>query len=134
MNGNIEVVNENLLVVNMQYVKQGYIKELHIISDSTKENFDQIYLSNTGVIILDSTAKACTALKKMFLIYMQKSTDELMDIMKMNKVDELDRLCENVIGWEIKRRCVKAEYIASLPKITFLDKVKNKAKKLLERR
>ena len=134
MNGNIEVVNENLLAVNMQYVKQGYIKELHLISDSTKGNFDQIYLSNTGVIILDSSAKAYTALKKMFLIYMQKSTDELMDIMKMNKVDELDMLCENVIGWEIKRQCVKAEYIESHSQQTFLDKVKNKVKKFLERR
>jgi len=40
----------------------------------------------------------------------------------------------NVLEWEIKRRCVKAEYIASLPKPTLLDKVKNKAKKFLERR
>ena len=63
-------------------------------------------------------------------MFMQKSTDELQEIMKMNKTDSLDGLCENVVGWEIKRRCVMAEYIKSLPKPTF----KNKITKWIERR
>lgn len=118
----------------MQYVKEGYIEEPKFITTADKEKADQIYLSNTGIIILDSGAKAYPALKKLFLMFMQKSTDELLKIMKMPKSDSLDGLCENVVGWEIKRRCVMAEYMKSLPKATFKDKLEQKIKKLVERR
>lgn len=123
MNGNIEVINENLWAVNMQYVKEGYIEELKFITTADKEKADQIYLSNTGIIILDSGAKAYPALKKLFLMFMQKSTDELLKIMKMPKSNSLDGLCENVVGWEIKRRCVMAEYMKTLPKQTFMNRL-----------
>ena len=123
MNGNIEVINENLWAVNMQYVKEGYIEELRLIPNT---QIGQINLSNAGRIILDSGSRAYPALKKMFLIYMQKPTDELMEIMKMPKRDSLDGLCENVVGWEIKRRCVMAEYMKSRPKAAFKNKLKQK--------
>lgn len=119
MNRNIEVINENLWAVNMQYLKEGYIEELKLIPDV---EIGQINLSNTGKIILDSGARAYPALKKMFLIFMQKPTDELMKTMKMPKRDSLDGLCENVIGWELKRRCVKAEYMKNLTQSTFKNK------------
>lgn len=134
MNGNIEVINENLWAVNMQYVKEGYIEEMKLITTADKEKADQIYLSNTGRIILDSGAEIYPALKKLFLMFMQKSTDELQEIMKMNKTDSLDGLCENVVGWEIKRRCVMAEYMKSQPKTALKNKLKQKIKKILERR
>lgn len=129
MNGNIEVINENLWAVNMQYVKEGYIEEMKLITTADKEKADQIYLSNTGRIILDSGAEIYPALKKLFLMFMQKSTDELQEIMKMNKTDSLDGLCENVVGWEIKRRCVMAEYMKSQPKTALKNKLKQKIKK-----
>lgn len=66
MNGNIEVINENLWAVNMQYVKEGYIEELQLIPNT---QIGQINLSNAGRIILDSGSRAYPALKKMFLIY-----------------------------------------------------------------
>lgn len=122
MNRNIEVINENLLAVNIQYVKEGYVEELKFITTADKEKTDQIYLSNTGKIILDSGARAYPILKKMFLVFMQKPTDELMETMKMPKRDSLDGLCENVIGWELKRRCVKAEYMKNLTQSTFKNK------------
>ena len=112
MNRNIEVINENLWAVNMQYLKEGYIEELKLIPDV---EIGQINLSNTGKIILDSGARAYPAL-------MQKPTDELMETMKMPKRDSLDGLCENVIGWELKRRCVKAEYMKNLTQSTFKNK------------
>lgn len=118
----------------MQYVKEGYIEEMKLITTADKEKADQIYLSNTGRIILDSGAEVYPALKKLFLMFMQKSIDELQEIMKMNKTDSLDGLCENVVGWEIKRRCVMAEYMKSQPKAAFKNKLKQKIKKLLERR
>lgn len=126
MNGNIEVINENLWAVNMQYVKEGYIEELQLIPNT---QIGQINLSNAGIIILDSGSRAYPALKKLFLMFMQKSTDELQEIMKMNKTDSLDGLCENVVGWEIKRRCVMAEYMKSQPKTALKNKLKQKIKK-----
>ena len=62
MNRNIEVINENLYAVNMQYVKAGYIAEMKIIPN-TKGG--QINLSNTGKIVntdeLVHTARSSSA-------------------------------------------------------------------------
>lgn len=123
MNRNIEVINENLYAVNMQYLKEGYIEELKLV---TNTEIGQINLSNTGKIILDSGSRAYPALKKMFLIYMQKPTDELMEIMNMPKSDSLDGLCENVIGWELKRRITEIEYKTSQPVTPLIKKIKVK--------
>lgn len=121
MNRNIEVINENLWAVNMQYLKEGYIEELKLVPNT---EIGQINLSNTGKIILDSGARAYPALKKMFLIYMQKPADELVQIMNMPKRDSLDGLCENVIGWELKRRITEIEYKTSQPETPFIQKIR----------
>ncbi len=45
---------------------------------------------------------------------------------KMRKVSEPDayeKMYLNVLEWEIKRRCVKADYLSSQPKPTFKDKI-----------
>lgn len=45
---------------------------------------------------------------------------------KMRKVSEPDayeRMYLNVLEWEIKRRCVKSEYLSDQPKPTFKDKI-----------
>lgn len=73
------------------------------------------------------------------LLRVMGHTDEQLEYarQKMQKVETPDayvKMYLNVLEWEIKRRCVKAEYIASLPKPTLLDKFKSKAKKFLERR
>ncbi len=119
MNRNIEVINENLWVVNMQYVRLGYIQDLKVNSDAP----DQIYLSNEGRIILDSGSKVCPALVKLFVKCMDKSTEELEQMMKMQVRDSFEGLLQNVVGWEIKRRCVKADYMKSLPNPNILDKL-----------
>lgn len=122
MNRNIEVINENLWAVNMHYAKAGYIKEIPI-KPGTESRNDQIWLSDCGVIILDNNSRAYPVLKKLFLWCMEKSDEELQELLKKSKSDSLDGLCENVVGWEIKRRCVKAEYLSSQPKPTFKDKI-----------
>lgn len=61
MNGNIEIINENLWAVNMQYVKEGYIEELQLIPNT---QIGQINLSNAGRIILDSGSRAYPALNE----------------------------------------------------------------------
>lgn len=121
MNKNIEVINENLLAVNIQYLNEGYIKEMKLIS--AMDETEQIYLSNTGKIILDSSTRAYPALKKLFLMCMRKSTDELLEIIKKPKKDSLDGLCENVIGWELKRRCVMTEYVENTQTTVLKDRL-----------
>lgn len=57
---------------------------------------------------------------------MQKPADELVQIMNMPKRDSLDGLCENVIGWELKRRVTEIEYKTSQPETPFIQKIKVK--------
>lgn len=67
MNGNIEVINENLWAVNMQYVKEGYIEELQLIPNT---QIGQINLSNAGRIILDSGSGGISGIEEIvFDIY-----------------------------------------------------------------
>ncbi len=126
MNRNIEVINEHLWAVNMQYVKAGYIDGMKLLPD---KEYDQINLGGSGVIIIDKGSKLYPALKELFPVVMQKPTEELQLLLDGVKnpelLDALDDLCVNVVGWEIKRRCIKAEYDASLPQPTFKDKIKN---------
>lgn len=123
MNGNIEVINENLWAVNMQYLKEGYIEELKLIPNT---ECGQINLSNTGKIILDSGARAYPALKKLFSTCMKKTNEELMKIMNMPAEDSVDELCKNIVGWELKRRVIEIEYKTSQPETPFLQKIKVK--------
>lgn len=136
MNGNIEVVNENLWCVNQHYVHAGYIKELTLLPGTSLDK--EIYLTNQGILVLNTAAPAYEITRKMLLRVMGH-TDEQLEYaqQKMQKVEKPDayvKMYLNVLEWEIERRCVKAEYIASQPKPTFLDKFKSKAKKFLERR
>jgi hypothetical protein len=47
----------------------------------------------------------------------------------IKKPDTYEKMYLNVLGWEIKRRCVKADYLSSLPKQTFKDKLKTYIRK-----
>lgn len=120
MNKNIEVINENLWAVNIQYVKSGYINGLRIIPD-TKTG--QLNVTDAGIIVIDKASVLYPALKMLFLKIMHKTTDELEEILAkgihMKTLDKVDDLLINVVGWEIKRRCVKADYLKRLPKPTF---------------
>lgn len=131
MNRNIEVINEHLWTVNMQYVKAGYIGGMKLNNTSVS---DQIYLTNQGIIVID---KDCCisypAFKMLFSKVMNKTTEELNELLakgtRMKTPDKVDELLINVVGWEIKRRCVKGEYDASLTQPTFKDKIKNLIRK-----
>lgn len=125
MNQNIEIINANLWAVNMQYVKSGYVQELRLL----QPDYQQINLSKEGTIILDKGSRAYPALKKLFLICMDKSTEELEKIVKMQANDSLNGICQNVAGWEIKRRCVQAEYLKSHSRPDILNKIKQTIRK-----
>ena len=136
MNGNIEVVNENLWCVNQYYVQAGFIKELTLLPETTPDK--EIFLTDQGILVLNTAAPAYEITRKMLLRVMGHTDEQLkyarQKMQKVEKPDAYVKMYLNVLEWEIKRRCVKAEYIASQPKQTLLDKFKNKVKKFLERR
>jgi|GEM_PF-986806 len=125
MNKNIEVINEHLWTVNMQYVKAGYIGGMKLLPDAKVEH---INLTNAGIIVIDNSSKLYPALKLLFTKAMIKTNDELQAILDSVKnpdlLNALDDLMINVVGWEIKRRCIRADYLQSLPQPTFIDKLK----------
>lgn len=65
MNGNIEVVNENLWCVNQHYVHAGYIKELTLLPGTSLDK--EIYLTNQGILVLNTAAPAYEITRKMLL-------------------------------------------------------------------
>lgn len=48
-------------------------------------------------------------------------------------LDDYERLYLNVMEWEIKRRCVKQEYLMNHPKPTLKDKIKEFLRKVGEK-
>lgn len=132
MNGNIEVINENLWAVNQHYVQAGYIKELTTLPGKSPE-IKSISLTDTGVLILNTADPAYDISRKLLLKIMEHSDEQLkFAYNKMHHIknpDTYEKMYLNVLGWEIKRRCVKADYLSSLPKQTFKDKLKTYIRK-----
>lgn len=126
MNKNIDVINENLWAVNQWYVKQGYIKDLTILPGKVPELHDAS-LTNDGILILNKSSPSYEILKKILLRIMGHTTEQLQNAYKkmqqMEKPDAYEKMYLCLLEWEIKRRCVKAEYAASLSKPTLKDKI-----------
>lgn len=127
MNKNIEVINENLYAVNSAYIKMGYIQEFVPLSENVTDGNPYVSLTDDGILILKKESEFYPILKKLLLRIMEHSDEQLNFAMdKMRKVSEPDAYEEmylNVLEWEMKRRCVKAEYLSSQPKPTFKDKI-----------
>ncbi|BCJ92841.1 hypothetical protein acsn021_04100 [Anaerocolumna cellulosilytica] len=128
MNQNIEVINKNLWAVNQEYVRQGFIKELSILPGSNPESKDAS-LSNDGKLILNKSSPMYDTLSKFVPRVMDMADDILQDTYeKMKKIqtpDNYEKLYLSVLGWEIKRRHVRAEYLDSLHKANYKDRLKN---------
>ncbi len=133
MNKNIEVINENLWAVNQHYVKNGYIKELSNLEGFNPELHDA-NLTNDGILILNTCSPVYDTLKKITVRVMEKADDELQvahkSMQSISNPDGYEKMYLSVLGWEIKRRCVRAEYLESLPTPTLSDKIKNLRKKV----
>lgn len=117
MNRNIEVITPDLWAVHKEYIQAGYIRELRHIQNTRLE---QINLSNTGIIILDKGSKHYSILKKMFPAAMKMNQADLEGVIeKYGDMQNLNPVTDewvNVVGWEIKRRCIRAEYLKSIPR------------------
>lgn len=131
MNKNIDVINENLWAVNQWYVKQGYIKDLTILQGETPE-LQNASLTNDGILLLNKSSSSYEILKKMMLRIMGHTTEQLQNaykkMQKVEKPDAYEKMYLCLLGWELKRRSVKAEYMANLPKLTLKDKLNMRKK------
>ena len=127
MNRNIEVINENLWAVNSAYIRMGYIQELVPLSEGITSKNPYASLTNDGILILKTESEFYPILKNLMQRIMGHSDEQLnfaVDKMqKVSKPDAYEKMYLNVLEWEIKRRCVKAEYLSSQPKPTFKDKI-----------
>ncbi|WP_310605081.1 hypothetical protein [Anaerosporobacter sp.] len=125
MNKNIEVINEHLWAVNRAYVKAGYIKELTPIMGSDGIN-EYASLTDDGIMILNKQSELYPTLK-LFIPKIMAYTDEVllhcMESVKVNVSDNYEKLYLNVMEWEVKRRCVMAEYLKSHSKLTFKKRI-----------
>lgn len=125
MNRNIEVINEHLWAVNREYVKAGYIKELTPIIGSDDIN-EYASLTDDGIMILNKRSELYPTLK-LFIPKIMAYTDEVllhcMESVKVNVSDNYEKLYLNVMEWEVKRRCVMAEYLKSHSKSTFKNRI-----------
>ena len=63
MNPNIKVINKNLWLVNQEYVKAGYIKELSFLPESSEGDF---HITDSGKIVLNDISEA-DAIHKFFI-------------------------------------------------------------------
>ena len=82
MNGNIEVVNENLWCVNQHYVHAGYIKELTLLPGTSLDK--EIYLTNQGILVLNTAAPAYEVTRKMLLRVMGHTDEQLEEELNMH--------------------------------------------------
>jgi hypothetical protein len=136
MNPNIEVITPELWAVHSGYIKAGWIQELTPVPGVESINADAS-LTNDGIMILKKESELYPTLKQ-FVPKIMKHTDAELEHCittmkgKVNP-DAYEKLYLNVLQWEIKRRCVRAEYLNSLPKPTFKDRIKKFLRKAGEK-
>ena len=133
MNRNIEVINENLWVVNFDYVKMGYIKELSFPSNSGS---DYGSLTDDGKLIVNSSIDHYQDVIAYMTVIMQIpdellesihgfysfmklmvpksegfSDDEMEAFIQRMKLHETKKTYFNLAELEKKRRSIQREYI-----------------------
>ncbi len=132
MNKNIKVINDNLWLVDFQYIMMGYIKEITFINAKAD---DPMCLTNDGKLVLNSSIKECNRMIPLIEAIMKIPTNELnmkkgfIEVTKIlipgigdytdEKVLQLtDKpifkntklLYDTFCRWEVQRRLLKLEY------------------------
>lgn len=118
MNPNVEIITPELWAVNREYIKAGWIQELHPTSDFDSSTNKNASLTDSGIMILNKGSEFYSLLKQFVPKIMQHSNEELQQCYQSmtNKIflDNHEKLYLNVLEWEMKRRRVRSEYLNSL--------------------
>lgn len=129
MNKNIRVITKDLWMVDFNYIKAGFIKEITFVDENYAHNF---CLSKDGKLILDSSApnmkriadffiiimscpssKLCTEKGLLFFIYSsysqykRKSLKEIKQMMGQEKFDMISKTYFDMAKFEMDRRQLK---------------------------
>lgn len=151
MNKNIEVINENLWVVNFDYVRLGYIKDLNIINPKQS---DYMCFTTDGKIVINNNKEFHEDIIKYLKIIMEFKEEQLGTVQgfykfirifipkagKLNnqvfkkfvqssKLDKVQEQFNNISNIEKNRRIIQAEYIKGNKKPNGIDKIMGKFKK-----
>lgn len=136
MNKNIEVINEYLWAVNQEYVKMGMIQELVTLPGCSPE-LEDANLTNEGILILNKLSPVYDICKKMMIRIMQHTDEQLNHAYeKMNLIenpDSYESMYRGLIGWELKRRSVRQDFLNSNPEPTIWDKIINYVRKKVKK-
>ena len=126
MNANIKIIQEDLIAVNFNHVDFGYIKDIQVQPGVDIKGKDAT-LSYDGILLLNKVSPVYDVLLKMMPRVMKKSDELIRDAKKeLDKkgcLDEYEVFYSSILGWEIKRRSVKAEYLQQSTKETFKDRI-----------
>lgn len=128
MNANIDIIQEDLVAVNFNYIDIGYIRDFSILPGASINGKDAS-LSEDGVIILNKNSPVYEVLLKIMPRVMSKS-DELLKISiqefdNKSELDDYERFYRCILGWEIKRRSVKVDYLKRPNQDTLLHRITN---------
>ena len=126
MNANIRIIQEDLIAVNFNHVDFGYIKDIQLQPGVNIKGKDAT-LSFDGILLLNKVSPVYEVLLKMMPRVMKKSDELLRDakneLDQQGCSDEYEVFYSSILGWEIKRRQVKAEYLKQSTKETFKDRI-----------
>lgn len=146
MNKNIEVINENLWVVNFDYVKLGYIQGLSFSNENGSDyaiftqdgkmilNNKQVYYKDilaymTVIMELPDRQLDCIQgfycfLKKMIPKTKNFSDDDMEAFIEKMKLNETKKMFINLSQLKQNRRTIRKEYIKGNKKTIGIDKLR----------
>lgn len=111
LNGNVEIINENLWAVNFHHLR--YIKDLPYTCNDP-DSLDKVAsLTDNGIIVLNKSHEIYPTLKQLFPRLMQNTDEELLmkiNYMKDKNRDGYDRVYKYCLNAELKRRMVKKQF------------------------
>lgn len=139
MNPNIQVINKNLWAVNFNHVQMKWIGELFFLNESGSSN-KYAALSEDGKLIVNTATELHHAITGILSRIMQRTdvqlTNELTAVKKkvdMPHDDRYEELLLCMLQWELKRRCVRKEYMKRHRVLVFIENLKERGNKLWQR-
>ncbi|MCD8377362.1 MAG: hypothetical protein LUB59_01085 [Candidatus Gastranaerophilales bacterium] len=98
MNGNIEVINENLWAVNPYHVSAGWIKEVSFPPNQSEEpEKATLFTSKTGIFILNTAIPDYKGVRKLVIMIMNYSDDKLKLFMEKLRESEPRAECDDFL-------------------------------------
>ena len=136
MNPNIQMVNENLWVVNFNYVRMKWIEGLSFLDGSDDSN-KYAALTEDGRLYVNKASDYCSDIVGLMSTFMKQSDDALNSLLvnakkQMASPDKgrIAELTHCFVKWELTRRSVQKEYIKKHRMLPIIKNIKERWCKL----